>query len=191
MNYKYAVFLLLFFSFYFAKAQNVSKAVFHLGDTEIKSVDITENGFILTIDNKGNLVSFNSIAGGDYQYFDEGYGSVECSRDGKVKTIGNMKIDYWITDLLSGKKGKVKSIGNILVDYWNDDLLNGGQGKLKSIGNMNIEYWTDDLLSGKLGKAKSMGNITVDYFTSDLLSSNYGRIKSINGNTASIYAVRN
>lgn len=194
---------------FFASSQSVSKAVFRVTDNEIKSVELSEGGMIFNIDNKGNIASFGSTVGGDYDYAGGGYGSNDGkvksigninidywvndsvgSRDGKVKTIGNMKIDYWTSDLLSGKKGKVKSIGNISVDYWNNDLLNGGQGKVKSIGNINIDYWTGDLLSGKQGKVKSIGNINIDYWAGDILNTNHGRIRSITGNSTSIFAIR-
>jgi hypothetical protein len=210
MNNKCLVFfILLSFLCLAAQSQNISKAVFHLSDTELKSVELTEGSIVFNIDNKGNLISFSSVVGGEYDYFASGYGSgdgkvksignihidywtndVEGGKDGKLKLIGSLKVDYWTTDLLSGKKGRLKSIGNINVDYFNNDLLTGGQGKLKSIGNINIEYWSGDLLSGKQGKVKSIGNITVDYWSDDLLSSNHGRIKSISGNSTAVYAVR-
>ena len=210
MHIKCLVSCLLLLSLYTtAESQIISKAVFRVSDTEIKYAEITEGSIIFNLDNKGNIVSFNLIAGGDYDYFESGYGSrdgkiksigntkidywindQEGSRDGKLKSIGTMKIDYWTSDLLSGKQGKVKSIGAINIDYWNHNLLNGGQGKVKSIGNINIDYWTGDLLSGKQGKVKSIGNINIDYWTDDLLNNNHGKIKSITGNSQVIFAIK-
>ncbi len=204
MSIKYLFALTLMLMNTAVKAQNLSKAVFHLSDSDIKSYEITVGNIALQIDNKGKLVSFNSIEGGEFDYW-TGSGSrvgkiksigkvnvdyfindFEGNRDGKVKFIGDLNIDYWTTDLLSGKQGKLKSIGNISIDYLNDD----GTGRLKSFGDINIYYYPTQLLSSNQGKVKSIGNINIDYWPSDLLNSDQGKIKSIKGNSLSIYAVR-
>lgn len=60
---------------------------------------------------------------------------MDNSRFGKLKSIGNISIDYGQKDITdSSKYKKLIKFGTVTLDYWNDKIFNKEKfGKLKSI----------------------------------------------------------
>ena len=50
---------------------------------------MTLGGIVLEMDENGNIVSFNSVSGGNIDYWTSAHGS---DRKGKIKSIGDMEI---------------------------------------------------------------------------------------------------
>ena len=136
---------LLLFSYTFCQSQKINFKISNL-TSGIESIEITSGDIIFLVDENDNIASVNSLVGGNFDYWANGYGILS----GKIKSIGNSGIDYW-SDGYGDLSGKVRSIGNIGIDYWSDGygVLSG---KVKSIGSISIDYWSDGygVLSGKV-----------------------------------------
>ena len=136
---------LLLFSYTFCQSQKINFKISNLA-SGIKSVEITSGNIILLLDENENISSVNSLIGGTFDYWSDGFGVLS----GKIRSIGNINIDYWSggSGVLSGN---IKSFGDISIDYWSDGfgILSG---KVRSIGNISIDYWPDGfgVLSGKI-----------------------------------------
>ncbi|AZA84829.1 hypothetical protein C1637_18790 [Chryseobacterium lactis] len=185
---------------------------------DLASVSLTVEGFIITMDSQGAITDFYSPnQDGKIDYYDND-SFFDQYRSGKIKSIGNVKIDYYDDmDKNSEKYGKLKSIGNIRFEYWDNPVFNKEKfGKVKRIGSYGIDYWPSDIIdNSRYGKLKSIGDISIDYGVKDIIDDSkyqklikfgpvkldywddkfieknkYGQLKSISGNNDKINVVR-
>lgn len=198
--------VLFLFCHLLVNAQSFSKAVFRVSEYNggYAVIELTVDNIMLTMDINGNILSFsplpvecydcpghghevNSRPGGffDIEYYTNDYVG---KRDGKPKSVGDIKFDYYTNDYVKKRDGKVKSIGGIEFDYYTNDYVGKRDGKLKSIGGIDIDYYTNDYVNKIDSKIKSIGEIKIDYWSKDYTGNRSNRVKSITGNTSFLYA---
>jgi hypothetical protein len=198
MGIKIILFCVLLSGYNICQSQTFSRAHFKISDTKtsIVSVELFINNVIIEMDDNGNILSFNYLPGGTFDYW-----SPSSVNAGKLMSIGNITIDYWSPTSVNGNK--LRSIGNLNIDYWSPTSVNGNKlrsigdinfdywsptsdnaNKLRSVGNIDIEYWSNS--SDNHGRVRSVGNISIDYWSST--SINAGKLRSIDGNTQYVYA---
>ncbi len=154
--------LLCFFSSVLLNSQTIKKVIYTDYDIEI----ITEEKMTFIVNLEGRFLGFlgpNSDV--QIQYYEN---DLEKSRFAKLKSYGDIVIDYWNTAHdTDGRYGKVKSIGNIELDYWvSYNYEQDKFGKLKNIGLIQFEYWDRYTAQDEenYGKLKSIGNCYIDYW---------------------------
>jgi hypothetical protein len=190
MNCKKLFMLSLLLSFgLFCKSQNLTSTHFRISDksTNIKSIEMTFDDTIIYIDSEGNIYGLPSNRKDDFQYASNFDGE---NRQGKIKSIGNMKIDYYDKFDMHEPIGKVKSIGNIKILYNNKFDIQEKFGTIKSNGNIKISYYNTFDINDPIGKVKSIGNVKIDYFNKFDSADKFGNIKSIKGNSKLVYVTK-
>ena len=75
----------------------------------------------------------------------EYYSSVFPSEDGKIKSIGDVRVAYY-NSVFPDEDGKLKTIGNIRFEYFNA-TASKSKGKIKSIQNEGDDPASDDALN--------------------------------------------
>ncbi|MHA4895567.1 hypothetical protein ACXZ1K_12510 [Pedobacter sp. PWIIR3] len=164
--------------------QTLNSANFKISDKRkgINSVDLVVNGDILIgISGDGEINYVDTEK--DVEYFD----GFDKDKAGKVKSVGNIQIDYYDNFDINDPKGKIKSIGNIKILYNNSFDIQEKYGTLKSIGAITIKYYNAFDIHDPDGQVKSVGNVNVVYYNSFDDKELFGRVKSIKGNSKSVY----
>ena len=200
-------FFIALFCLSFFQAQTIRKIVAEpIGSTINIEITTSEN-ITYVINSKGDLVSFYTTDfNGLIEYYDN---NAEKFRFGKIKSIGNLQVEYWNTAQQNdGRFGKVKNIGKVAFDYWESQNYDRDKfGKLKSIGAIQLDYWDqtasdankvgrlksinslfidywEQFNNAKAGKLKSFGNVQLEYWDQQFGNDErFGKPKSINGNT--------
>lgn len=180
MKIKLFLFLFLSFSFISSKAQNIQRIVASMDGENLTSIEIYTEEYIFVLNENGYVGTVSSIQlNGTLDYFDNE--QFEKEKYGKVKSFGDIKIEYWLTsNERDARNGKIKKIGSVELDYYDSFNYEPEKfGKLKSIGLILIDYWKKDGFDiQRSGKLKSIGNIFIDYYDYEPMNnSNYGKIK--------------
>ena len=179
---KLNIFLILSLLLNFAnlQAQNIQKMVATMSGSNLTSIEIYTEEFVFVLNENGYVGSISSNQlNGTLDYFDNEH--FEKEKFGKVKSFGDIKIEYWLTsNERDARYGKIKRIGTIAIDYY--ESFNYEQekfGKVKSLGIIPIDYWKKDGFdTDRSGKLKSIGNIFIDYYDYEPMNnSKYGKIK--------------
>ncbi|MCY0969373.1 hypothetical protein [Chryseobacterium wangxinyae] len=179
---------------------------------KLESVDLKVENLVITLSKDGNITNFYSDEmGGEVKYYNE-FGFQNAFKNGKLKSIGDLKIDYydqWDKNLAKyerfkkigdvnieywetsdqSKELKVKKIGNIEIDYYSYDLIDNSKfGQLKSIGNIPIDYGIKEIGNhSRIGKLIRFGNLSLDYWNDTIIDKeNFGKLKSLKGNNKDV-----
>lgn len=166
-----------------AFAQTLNSANFRISDKRqgINAVDLLFNGDILIgISGQGEINFVDAEK--DVEYYD----SSDKEKAGKIKSIGNLTVDYYDMLDTNEPKGKLKSIGNIIFQYNNTFDINEKFGSMKSIGSITIKYYNGFDINDPNGQVKSIGSVTILYYNKLDDEDLFGRIKSIKGNSKTV-----
>lgn len=206
---KKTIFSLLLFVLQFGNAQAFDLKVNITFDNKIRSYEIIKDDFHFIINDDGALENFySSKIENTFDYYDNDiadksdYGKIKKignskveywndnfanqSKFGKLKTVGNIKIDYWDSPTIDREKyQKIKTIGDVTIDYYDNKIFdNSDFRKIKKIGNLRIEYYNNSTFDkSKFGKIKSIGNTSFDYYESIINNALDGKLKSTKGET--------
>jgi hypothetical protein len=132
--------------------------------------EFDEAGYILAV----NSLKENSLTNINFWHF--GYGQ---SKEGKLRSVGNILVEYWGPGWGKEREGKIKSIGKISIDYWASGYGKEKEGKIKSIDSIPVDYWQKGW-GIKEGKIKSIGAVAVDYWSRGW-GAREGKIEAITG----------
>ena len=186
---KKIILTVLFFVVQLINAQNFDLKVNISYNHKVKNYEIVKDDFHFIINDNGVLEHFySSKTDNTFEYYDNNI--LDNSDFGKLKKIGNSKVDYWNDQFANlSKFGKLKTIGNIRIDYWDNNILDQEKyQKIKTIGDVTIDYYDNKVLdSSDFGKIKKIGNFKIEYYNNATFDqSKFGKIKSI-GNTSFDY----
>jgi len=174
--------VLLIASGVFCKAQTITHIGLNVNERHVSigAVDMLINNIILTVDPRGNII-LNAATDTNFDY----YGQFDDSdKNGKLKSIGGVKIDYYDKFDMDEKLGKLKSVGDVKVDYY-DKYDSDNQGRIKSIGKINFAYY-DKYDQDNQGKVKSIGDTKVTWYDR-YDGDNNGKLKSVGGASITYY----
>ena len=145
----------------------------------IRSIEIMCDSILLRIDTNGRI-NIRSEVRGNIEYYTNFDGEY---RQGKLKTLGNVKLDYYDGFANDKNTGKLKSIDSITITYC-DQFSSSDKniGKVKSIGNINFTY--NETYNGfdNVGRLSGIGDTKITYYDRFDGGDNIGKLKSI-GNT--------
>lgn len=193
------------------KSQSISSADFRISEHRkgITSIELVlDNNLIIGINDEGVISYIDAYnENGDIEY-GSNFGGKE--QQGKITSIGGLKIGYTdrfdIFDAIGTIKsignlpvtyynrfdihdpiGKIKSIGKIKFSYFNKFDIHNDFGTLKSVDNIQINYYTAFDINDPSGKVKSIGPVNIEYFNKFDIHDPFGKIKSIRGNNRRIH----
>lgn len=159
------------------KAQNMLRANFVIADykTGIQHTVLTFPKFIMGIDAEGKI-TFLKARGLNNNSYD--WGDFEDHSASETEIIGNLKITYYDRSDWD-KEGKIKSVEGITMNYYDRFDIHDGKGKLKSIGNAKVSYNNVFDIHDKAGTLKAIGNINIQYNNVFDMNEIKGTVKSI------------
>nr|WP_314499873.1 hypothetical protein [uncultured Chryseobacterium sp.] len=156
--------------------QGQIKANISSDNYDLQSVDINIGKIIIQLSNNGRISGFQPVdSDGAVDYYDSNF---EAYRFAKLKTIANLKIDYWdVLDKSDLRYGKIKNIGTVTIEYY-DSFDKEKYGKVKKIGDLQIDYWESSIVDdSRLGKLKSVGSVLIDFGLKEIVgSANYRKL---------------
>ncbi len=119
------------------------------------------------------------------------YDGSDDAKTGKLKSFGDMTVDYYTKIDGLDNIGKVKSIGGVSIKYYDRfDADPELTGRLKSVGDDKITYYTKYDGPDNIGLLKSIGGTEITYFDRFAGREYLGRVKSVKGKTPSLYVTR-
>lgn len=180
MKIKIFLSLSLILNFINFNAQNIQKIIASTNGNHLTSIEVYTEEHVFVLNENGYVGSISSKQlNGNLDYFDNE--QLEKEKYGKVKSFGDIKIEYWLTsNERDARYGKIKRVGTIAIDYYDSFNYEPEKfGKVKSIGMIPIDYWKKDGFDvDKSGKLKSIGTILIDYYDYEPMNnSKYGKIK--------------
>ncbi len=158
----------------FSLLANVNKASYNIRTVEIKTGKIT-----VILDEQGGISGiFDELIDGNFDYIEsEEFPEIM----GKLSSVNGTLIQYYTgLDSQDIKYGKIKSIGDLAVEYFENKTEKDRYGKVKHIGDIQLDYWRrtgfDVTLVGKISR---IGDIKIDYYNDQNDKTTYGQLKDI------------
>lgn len=112
------------------------------------------NDLEVLVFNEGNKIWLNCNGFLKVDYHDSGFTDKELK--GKIKQIGNYKIEYYSTFDDKTLRGKVKSIGDFKFSYYDVFDAEILREKIKTIDDVKFEYYDQFSSEGDKGKLKKI-----------------------------------